>query len=89
MHTHTLQAKGSAEPTHQDHDARQDAGFNNPLRQAARDLPSANRELTSERLHLRPLNDVVLVSAAFAGVWYLSDICSHIARLVLDVACIK
>ncbi|KAK0512918.1 hypothetical protein JMJ35_004935 [Cladonia borealis] len=68
MHTHTLQAKGSAEPTHQDHDARKDAGFNNPLRQAVRALPSANRESTSERLHLRPLYDVILVSAAFAGV---------------------
>ena len=55
LQTYTLQAKGSVDPTHQDHDARQDAGFNNPLRQAARDLPSANRESTSERLHLRPL----------------------------------
>ena len=55
LQTYTLKAKGSADPTHQDHDARQDAGFNNPLRQAARDLPSANRESTSERLHLRPL----------------------------------
>ena len=54
-YTYTLQAKGSAEPTHQEHDARQDAGFNNPLRQTARDIPSANRESTSERLHLRPL----------------------------------
>ena len=54
LQMHTLQAKGSADPTHQDHDARQDAGFNNPLRQT-RDLPSANRESTSERLHLRPL----------------------------------
>ncbi len=54
LQTYTLQAKGSADPMHQDHDARQDAGFNNPLRQA-RDLPSAKRESTSERLHPKPL----------------------------------
>ena len=54
LQMYTLQAKGSVDPTHQDHDARQDAGFNNPLRQA-RDSPSAKRESTSERLHLRPL----------------------------------
>ena len=33
--------------------------------------------------------DVVLLSAAFAGVWWLSDIGSHVARLILDVACIE
>ena len=54
LQMYTLQAKGAADPPHQDHDARQDAGFNNPLRQA-RDVPSAKRESTSERLHLRPL----------------------------------
>ena len=54
LKTYTLLAKGSADLAQQDYDAIQDAGFNNPLRQA-RDLPSAKRELTSERLQIRPL----------------------------------
>ena len=54
LKTYTLLAKGSADPAQQDYDAIQDAGFNNPLRQA-RDLPPAKREMTSERLPIRPL----------------------------------
>ena len=52
LKTYTLLAKGSGDLVQQDYDAIQDAGFNNPLRQA-RDLPSAKRELASERLQLR------------------------------------
>ena len=52
--TYTLLAKGSADLVQQDYDAIQDAGFNNPLRQA-RDPPSAKRETTSERLQIGPL----------------------------------
>ena len=50
LQTYTLHAKGSPDLVHQDHDTRQDAGFNNPLRQA-RDLPSGSRETATEMLH--------------------------------------
>ena len=52
LQTHTLQAKGSADAVHQDYDTRQDAGFNNPLRQP-RDVASPRRETVTERLHLK------------------------------------
>ena len=54
LKTYTLLAKGSADLVQQDYDAIQDAGFNNPFRQA-RDLLPAKRDLTSERLQIRPL----------------------------------
>ncbi len=50
LHTHTLQAKGSADTNPKD--TRQDAGFNNPLRQL-RDLPTPRRERPAERPYLR------------------------------------
>lgn len=53
LHTRTLRAKGSADTNLTD--TRQDAGFNNPLRQP-RDLPSPRREKPAERSYLR-VND--------------------------------
>lgn len=53
LHTHTLQAKASADTNFTD--TRQDAGFNNPLRQP-RDLPSPRRERPPERSYLK-VND--------------------------------
>ena len=52
LQTHTLQAKGSADRVHLDYDTRQDAGFNDPLRQP-RDVPGPKRETFTERLHLK------------------------------------
>ena len=49
LKTYTLLAKSSVDPVNQDFYAIEDAGFNNPLRQG-RNLPSAEWELTSERL---------------------------------------
>ena len=52
LQTHTLQAKGSADPVHLDYNTRQDAGFNDPLRQP-REIPAPRRETVTERLHLK------------------------------------
>ncbi len=54
-HTHTLQAKGSAEPINQDYDLADDAGFNNPLSKV-RDMSTSTsrREALAERIHLTP-----------------------------------
>lgn len=51
--THTLQAKGTTDSARQDHDPRQDAGFNHPLRQT-QDPPSSGREMPLERARLNP-----------------------------------
>ena len=52
-HTHTLKAKGSAEPVNQEYDLGNDAGFNHPLSKA-RDLSTSRSDALRERLHLIP-----------------------------------
>lgn len=54
-HTHTLQAKGSAEPINQDYDLGKDAGLSHPLSKS-RDMSASRREAFTERVHLTPDN---------------------------------